>query len=1040
MTLPKILVDYVRDGQVVLFLGAGASIGARHPQNRRVPTSSDLASLLADKFLGPSFRGWPLPQVAELAISETDLLSVQEYVASLFRDFQPSETHLQLPTFVWKALATTNFDLLIERAYEAAKSPLQVPVVFMKNGERVEERLRAPNSMVFLKLHGCITDINDPAVPLILTPEQYITHKRGRDWLFERLQSLAFEYPILFVGHSLADIDIRTIILDLSRLGDARPRYYVVAPNISEEEKRFWEARRISALGMTFDDLMRELNAELPVPLRPLSTLLTTRDHPITSRLTIPPGAPLGQSLSTFLRRDAEYISKDTKPADIDPAAFYHGYFTDLSPILLNLDVRRSITDEILTDVFLSSEEERRELCPFYVIKGHAGSGKSVLMKRLAWEAAVDYDKLCVALKPAASPDFEPLAELIRLSRDRVFLFADPVTEFVDLIESFLRRARKEHLPLTIIGAERDNEWNTDCEALEPYLTDAYEVRNLSEREIKDLLELLAKHKSLGFLADIPFEKQKEALAIRAGRQLLVALHEATLGKPFTDIVFDEVNSIASPIARTLYITICVLHRLGVPVRAGLISRVHGIPFSEFRERLFSPLEHVVFTRFDDNIRDYVYLSRHPHIAEIVFERVLATPQERYDEYIRLLACMDIDFNSDREAFKGLTSARQLMHLFPDPIMIRNIYRKARDRVGDLAMLLQQAAIFEMNSPGGSLSAATELLQLAHRLAPHYKPVSHSLSVLALRKAQRSQTQLEKSKNREESRHLARKLISEGSATAHPYHTLIQISLDELVESGEPDSASFEKVVKETQELIARAEQAFPDDSVILETDARFSEHLGRHAHALEALERAFAANRGSPYLASRLARMHESRGELQEAANALRQCLEVIPYDKHANFALARLLMTSPGANDAEVMHHLRHSFTDGDSNYQAQFWYARLSYIRGDVSEADRIWRKLNDANIDLRIKRMPRGVVREGGESVQYRGTIVKLETSYAFVRRDDRPDPLVFSHIGLVTQGEWEVLAPQARVTFSLGFNYRGPVALDLRRDPSPADKQ
>ncbi len=1038
MSLPKVLVESIREGQVVLFLGAGASFGARHPNNLPVPTSSDLAGLLAARFLTPQFKSRPLPQVAELAISETDLLTVQEYVASLFRDFYPSESHLHLPTFVWRALVTTNFDLIIERAYETAKEPLQLPVVFKKNGERVEERLRAPNSVVLLKLHGCITNINDDDVPLILTPDQYLTHKRGRDRLFERLKSLAYEYPILFVGHSLADIDIRTILLDLSLLGDARPRYYVVAPNVTDQEVRLWDSKRITPLGMTFDDLIRELNAELPAHLRPLSKLISARDQPISARLTIPIGAPLSQTVSTFLRRDAEYISKEIKPVEIDPSAFYHGYFTDISPILMNLDVRRSITDEILSDVFLPSEEEHRELCPFYLLKGHAGSGKSVLMRRVQWEAAVDYGKLCLALKPESTPDFDPLSEVIRLSRERVFLFADPVTEYSDLIEAFLKRARRQRLPLTIVGAERDNEWNMECEALEPYLTNTYEVRNLSEREIRDLLGLLAKHKSLGYLADLNFEQQKDALTIRAGRQLLVALHEATLGKPFTDIVFDEVNSISSPRAKMLYVTICVLHRLGVPVRSGLISRVHGIPFVEFREQLFVPLDRVVFTRFDDNIRDFVYLSRHPHIAEIVFERVLSTPQQRFDEYIRLITAIDIDFNSDREAFKGLTNARQLMELFPDPIMIRNIYHAARDRVGDQPMLLQQAAIFEMNSPNGSLSNATELLQIAHHLAPSYKPISHSLSVLALRKSERSQAPLEKSKNREEARSIARRLIRDGTATAHPYHTLIQTSIDELSEVSEADTASFEKIVKETEELIARAQQAFPDDSFLLEIESRFSGFLGRQTKAHLALEKAFRANKASPYLASRLAKMHEEKGDTDRAMQVLRECLDLIPNDKHANYALARLLLAAPGASDADLVYYLRHSFTEGDTNYHAQFWYARLAYLRGDTAVAETVWRRLDGASIDLRVKRELRGVVEEAGKTVRYRGIMVRVETSYAFVRRDEQPEPLLFSHVSQSSTEEWELLVPGTRVGFSMGFNYRGPVAFNLRRDsPTPS---
>lgn len=44
----------------------------------------------------------------------------------------------------------------------------------------------------------------------------------------------------------------------------------------------------------------------------------------------------------------------------IDAKLFYKGYFTDWSPILGNLDVRRSVIDPILVESVLPDEEERQ--------------------------------------------------------------------------------------------------------------------------------------------------------------------------------------------------------------------------------------------------------------------------------------------------------------------------------------------------------------------------------------------------------------------------------------------------------------------------------------------------------------------------------------------------------------------------------------------------------------------------------------------------------------------------------------------------------
>lgn len=225
----------------------------------------------------------------------------------------------------------------------------------------------------------------------------------------------------------------------------------------------------------------------------------------------------------------------------------------------------------------------------------------------------------------------------------------------------------------------------------------------MSDTEIEGLINLLKLHKSLGFLENKSIEEQREELGKRAGRQLLVALHEATLGKTFTEIVLDEYNSIGSRRAQSLYLTVCIFHRLNVPIRAGLISRIHGITFTEFKEQLFLPLQDIVITRMNDRIRDYEYRSRHSHIAQIVFEKVLTQERDRFDEYMRIINCIDVDFGSDQEAFRGIMNARGLLSLFGQAEMIRQLYDAASKRDEGNPMLLQQEAIFEMHSSKGNL-------------------------------------------------------------------------------------------------------------------------------------------------------------------------------------------------------------------------------------------------------------------------------------------------------------------------------------------------
>ena len=140
-TLPGPLIDQVREGRVVLFLGAGALKGAVHPKGLSVPEGKQLATAICDEFLSGNLKDRPLAQVAELAISERSLSEVQDFIASFFRDFGPADFHKLIPTFVWMAIATTNYDLVIEKAYSRVLHRTQDLSVFRKNGERIEDNL-----------------------------------------------------------------------------------------------------------------------------------------------------------------------------------------------------------------------------------------------------------------------------------------------------------------------------------------------------------------------------------------------------------------------------------------------------------------------------------------------------------------------------------------------------------------------------------------------------------------------------------------------------------------------------------------------------------------------------------------------------------------------------------------------------------------------------------------------------------------------------------------------------------------------------------
>lgn len=1033
--IPHALKEAIREGRAVLFLGAGASMGAKSNNGSNPPNGLQLTKMLSDRFLGGQDSENPLCVVAEYSISETDLVSVQEFIRDIFSKFEPADFHLLIPTFKWAAIATTNYDLIIERAYsfklESKSSEVaQELVPFLKNTDRIDRKLRSDKAVPYLKLHGCISKIDDLDIPLILTIDQYVTHKKNRNKLFERLRDYGEEYPIVFIGYRLEDPDIRQILLALTEDGISRPRYYVVSPKPSDRQIRFWESKKITALDGTLKEFIITLDSQLDSALR--SIRLPEREHEI-GRKFVTRDQQLSAETLALLNTDAIYITSSLPSENTSAEQFYKGYTYGWDAIQKVFDARRDIVDTILADVILADDIDRSSATDMYVIKGHAGAGKTVILKRLAWDSATEFGKLCLYFDSLNPIDANAIFEILGNIDERVYLFIDQASDHVNDLKHLISTARKRKERLTIIIAERTNEWNIDCNELNQFVDEVYDVKYLNHNEILTLISKLTEHKSLGLLEGLADEKKINAFEKKAGRQLLVALHEATLGKPFEEIICNEFQNIEPETARRIYQTVCVLNRLNVPVRAGIIKRVHGVTFSEFKEKFFGPLEAVVYARFYEAARDMSYTARHPWIAEIVFEKTLPNSEERLDLYLRIMEAIDIGYNADRTAYRSLIKAKELLRLFHDPKIVRAIYDRAKGINDNDPYYHQQRAIYEMRRDNPNYETAYEELKRAELLAPYDKSVKHSLAELELLRAKNANSEIESERHINAAIHIAQTLTGTSAETSYGYHTLIKIAIDRLDKQlkVQPENDQIiSSLVKEAEGKIKDAFQKFPDDEYLLSAESQLAKLINEDTRAVTALEHAFKVNPMSPFLARGLARLYQIRKNFDKAKEVLEKCLEGLPGERSVNSALASLYTHHFLDEKDQAEYYWRRSFTEGDCNYANQFWYARQLYINGKQNEAMERFNKLRGLPISPDIKQKIRApILDKDGNQMKFRGRIEKLEASYALLSQEVGSN-WAFLHRSNVPSKKWDVLQRGVEVTYHIGFTYRGLGAFDL----------
>jgi hypothetical protein len=658
-------------GETILFLGAGASV-----TDEKKYLSSEIMEYYSDK------KGIKLTTnditdfVDTLSANKTfDRDEFDEFVGEILKKLRISETHRTIASIGWKEIITTNYDLLIEKAFDDLENSSRAALQCWPVRNLAQYQYRPANDEIkYVKLNGCLSDKRK--YPFVFSTKDFENSKRYYARVLSSLSNLSSKISFLSAGYSYSDVFAKKLLERFDKANFRNTRWlFNLDPFVEKDRLDFFATNRICVIKATtadFFSLYKEWEE------KNLSSYLDR--NPVVFKTNanrlIPVSARVRQRVSGNLIQ----LLEGNAFAKISPLDFYGGKEPNFSVITENLDVVKDDTVNLAAAKLKEISAAEARIIPTLVLEGSYGTGKSTLSYRVISNLLNDPQGQVVAFEILNPYMLQPvdLEEIFIGSKAKtIVLFFNGIeldTSFKGLITLRNRLSVEQFAGFDIcfLASMREN-------ILAQYLKE-HEYRNFHKLNVDRVFteeeadDLVTKLQGVGLVkfrdAKQKYELVQKVISEYEGDTLVSLISMVSSGTHY-QIIRNAYNDLNAE-AQKVFLYTSLLYRFGILMPASLLRRLIDISWDDFaREIIPYNFKNYIF-KVERNTPgtdpDLYFKTRHPVISDKLVEILLPDEDQRFEKYEYLLRRLVDSTSSSELAVNLLKTLRHNDDLSSDKI------------------------------------------------------------------------------------------------------------------------------------------------------------------------------------------------------------------------------------------------------------------------------------------------------------------------------------------------------------------------------------